>query len=539
MSDQLVIEGFVVPVAVGSTYEVEPWGDFDRAFSGRQRSDIRAHHRRFQVETVELDSGDALALELLLQSPGPLECSGDLVGVVARDFHARGVRRRPITATDSVISFELHETQDTTESALLFSFDGDAEGTYTFTRTGTAYYIDSDGVLQSAAANEARFSWPLVDGVRAPSLLLEGARTNLALHSTDISNAVWDVSGAAKSAATSLVSGGTAQEIASTGSGAEALRQTIGTLTATPETLSFLVENVDAVVTRLGIYDSTAVAFVAEATLTWATGALSTPTGTAGSARSIRARYMGVGPNGGDVYLVEITGTPANAGNTRQVWLYPGGQLGNTQAVIVHYGQHEVGRFASSLIVTGAASATRNLEGATFPIPSIMGSFRAAGGGTIYFRWNERGTAFVGGSADRYWQMGDSNRVLLFSDATDGQVRGQLFANSTAYSSNSGGGVVDINDPCEARIAFYQSGGSWYVQLHVSVDGAAEVSGSAVEIGPNLPDLDVNTLVLNNNAVAGSAPGFCEHESLKIAAGTKTLAEMRALSAARLHPRTR
>lgn len=105
---QLSIEGFDVPVAVGSTYEVAPWGDYARAFSGRQRSDIRARHRTFRVTTVELETGDALALQGLLMGPQPVSCDGDLVDGPTMLF-ARNARVTPLTATDFVLSFELHD----------------------------------------------------------------------------------------------------------------------------------------------------------------------------------------------------------------------------------------------------------------------------------------------------------------------------------------------------------------------------------------------------------------------------------------------
>ena len=56
------------------------------------------------------------------------------------------------------------------------------------TRAGaTATYIDPNGVLQTAAANAAR--WDYTNGARG--LLIEEGRTNFALHSQDINNAVY------------------------------------------------------------------------------------------------------------------------------------------------------------------------------------------------------------------------------------------------------------------------------------------------------------------------------------------------------------
>ena len=48
----------------------------------------------------------------------------------------------------------------------------------TFTRTGTAYYVDRAGVLKIAEANVLRTEWTGAS-FDTPTLLLEDARTNL------------------------------------------------------------------------------------------------------------------------------------------------------------------------------------------------------------------------------------------------------------------------------------------------------------------------------------------------------------------------
>lgn len=67
-----------------------------------------------------------------------------------------------------------------------------ASGTYpsgeTFTRAGAAYYLDSSGVLQSAGTGVKRNAH-YING--KPTLLLEGARTNVVLWDRDMTNAAW------------------------------------------------------------------------------------------------------------------------------------------------------------------------------------------------------------------------------------------------------------------------------------------------------------------------------------------------------------
>ena len=60
----------------------------------------------------------------------------------------------------------------------------------TFTRASTGTYVGSDGLLQSATTNEARFDHNPTTG-ESLGLLVEEAKTNLSLYSEDFSNAYW------------------------------------------------------------------------------------------------------------------------------------------------------------------------------------------------------------------------------------------------------------------------------------------------------------------------------------------------------------
>lgn len=73
----------------------------------------------------------------------------------------------------------------------LFARDYAATGTLgadaTFARASSATYVDSDGVMQTASSNEARFDYST--GSRA--LLMEPAATNLTLNSREFTAATW------------------------------------------------------------------------------------------------------------------------------------------------------------------------------------------------------------------------------------------------------------------------------------------------------------------------------------------------------------
>jgi hypothetical protein len=71
---------------------------------------------------------------------------------------------------------------------LNFMFPGSLPPGVTFTRASTATYTDASGVIQTAAVNQPRWDYA---GGSLRGLLIEEARTNIALQSGDLANATW------------------------------------------------------------------------------------------------------------------------------------------------------------------------------------------------------------------------------------------------------------------------------------------------------------------------------------------------------------
>jgi hypothetical protein len=69
----------------------------------------------------------------------------------------------------------------------------DGTGDFTFTRSGNATRVNSDGLIELVSTNVPRLNYPLIDGVvqGCPSLLLEPSRTNLVTFSEQFDNAAW------------------------------------------------------------------------------------------------------------------------------------------------------------------------------------------------------------------------------------------------------------------------------------------------------------------------------------------------------------
>jgi hypothetical protein len=69
----------------------------------------------------------------------------------------------------------------------------DGTGDFTFTRSGNATRVNSEGLIELVTTNVPRLNYPLIDGVvnGCPSLLLEPQRINLIPYSEAFDNAAW------------------------------------------------------------------------------------------------------------------------------------------------------------------------------------------------------------------------------------------------------------------------------------------------------------------------------------------------------------
>jgi hypothetical protein len=69
----------------------------------------------------------------------------------------------------------------------------DGTGDFTFTRSGNATRVNSEGLIELVSTNVPRLNYPLIDGVVSgcPHHILEPARTNLITYSEAFDNAYW------------------------------------------------------------------------------------------------------------------------------------------------------------------------------------------------------------------------------------------------------------------------------------------------------------------------------------------------------------
>lgn len=234
-----------------------------------------------------------------------------------------------------------------------------------YSRTGTMYALRDDGKYYPFAADNMPSHYDCVLG-REMGCWFGPSFNNVLLWSSDFSNAVWSANTCTKAAATSIISGGTAQKLTNTGTNGQ-VTQSIGTFTAGAELIEAHFEQGNNPDGYLGIYDVTAGAFVHQLSINYSTGGV---TSTAGTGTSVTARAYkthAVGPNGGPVWRLAITYTAPTAGNSRRVYLKPqGNSAASGQFGYVHHCQLQAGTTITQLmsppIVTTTATVVRGAD---------------------------------------------------------------------------------------------------------------------------------------------------------------------------------
>lgn len=194
----------------------------------------------------------------------------------------------------------------------------------TFTRSSSATYTNSLGLITTAATNVARFDYDPVT-LAARGLLVEESRTNLLTYSEDFSNAAWAKTNSTITAnnATSPDGAVTANLISGSGVG-QRIVQGI-TANGTQQTLSFFVKKPSSGVfsgASLLFYNNTTAATIAYATFSGQTFTANATTGTATS-----TSY------GNGWYRITLTNSSGlSVGNSVGCYLYPDDQGGGSSA---------------------------------------------------------------------------------------------------------------------------------------------------------------------------------------------------------------
>lgn len=312
---------------------------------------------------------------------------------------------------------EVNATLLTTTGASLVINPVTGQNLQLLTQTGVAGLVQKlDGFYQTFPGNQLRKT--------DRGLLVEPASQNFVAFSANFNDATWAISNTftGKVAKTSLILGQTAYEFESDTTAGLLNQANRGTFSASPEILSYLVEAMPSAVDfEFYIHDQTANQAVVRRSFNFTTKVWTSFGGTGSSQRHGSIEF-GLGPNGGQVYLLFIYATPPTVGNTRRFFVYPNGST-NTIAgkkVTLHLGQSELGTWITSPIINpNTTSNTRSAEVITASIPT----------GTYDIRYTLQDGTIV----DRYGVTSIANLLTLPTDILQSySIRiGDAFISST------------------------------------------------------------------------------------------------------------
>lgn len=299
---------------------------------------------------------------------------------------------------------------------------------WTYTRTGTMYAMDEDGIFKPHAANVMPAHYDAVAG-RWLGAWFGITTTNSLLYSSDFANAAWFAANSTKSAASSLIQGGTAQKITNNGASPSRLEQTIGTFGANSDTVFAIAEKGNSDQAWVAVYDNTAGAYVAQATLTFSTGTVVT-SGSAANKNGRAHKLQNLGPNGGEVWIIAITFTPPTAGNVRRVMVssVQSGVTDGTSYGFLHHAQLHANHTQPQSavvcppIVTTSASASR---GADLMVCQNIPNWWTQREHSIASEFTQKDSSNVIGSGLIALSDGTINNFSEFDFNSSAQVRGR------------------------------------------------------------------------------------------------------------------
>jgi len=332
--------------------------------------------------------------------------------------------------------------------------------TPTFTRASTATFVGSDGLIQSAAVNAARFDHDPVT-LACKGLLIEESRTNLILRSENFANASWTKSGGSISSVANVAPDGNANsELFSEDgtTGAHRVFQSFAGTIGTAYTLSVFLK-----------FNGRAEASLENRSITGNPFAVfNIQNGTVGLVSAGLTAAIQAYPNGW--YRCSITGTATLAGGNFLIAGYSvtGVYIGlNGPAFYIYGAQVEACAFPTSYITTVASSVVRSAD-----VCSITGddftSFYNQSDGTMLTN------AFTPASGDRTVLAADDN-------TTNEMIRLRTEGTNPFFKVTDGGSELVAIDAgtVSANTSFKLIGAYKLNDFASSINGGAAVTDTS------------------------------------------------------------
>lgn len=342
-----------------------------------------------------------------------------------------------------------------------------------FTRAGAATYIDADGLIQLAAADQPRFDYTL--GRR--QLLLEGPATNLLTHSNDFTNAAWlktRVSAVKTEAGPSGAPDDACAIVAAPEAGSHYIYRPV-TFSAQPYTLTLRVKYAGHRWFYIRLYDGSNLPLASFDLLN----------GVAGNTSGAVARTMTADGNG--FYKITVTATMAAGTGNVLLGLNATDAAGidgwtptGAEKVIVHGTQLETGSHSTSYIPTAGTTVTRPADRAqlTEPVAALL-------------RREEASVLVQGEGA-----YGVGGRLLSGPASTD-------FLLAITSGIVAGRPNVILHTPVEQPVPSFGAAFGWSED-----EMSGSYQGGVVQSNPETQEAGLSQVYLGRNATGNFANGW-------------------------------
>lgn len=454
-------------------------GGVTPSYNGALRSTVRGQAKVIPILASYVDTATEATIQAAVMNGVQIACSGDILQNIQTQCSFENVVSNMIPGLPGFfeMAFTLNEVQASV--TLLRYAPGDVVTGEAFTRSTIAYQINSSGVPVSIAINTKR-DGHYIGGVR--SLLLEDASTNGILWASDFSNIAW-----AKASAT--VATGVVDPAGGTGA---------CTLTATGAN--------------------------GQASQALATGASISRTNSAWLRRRTgTGTVLMLQADGSAFQAVAVTSTWTrfNITSAASIQRQHGIRLATSgDAVDIFIAQQDDHAFATSEINTTTVAVTRGADSYSLPFTTPPQEM------TVYVKFVEKGTI-----------VGAQGRVFAIINAV-GSAGPQFIiyqAGGTGYRAyyddtvNAAISVLATNPAVgdgDELVAHLFADGS--VDILQSINSAASTSAAQSSAVPLPTAFSGQLFWLNSAGSAANTTGFIAIQSLKVVAGARSLAEMRA-----------
>lgn len=481
----LVVGGVTIPVAVSSpAFTRDEAADRGRSFDGSYfASETGGAADDWTFSTPPVTPALAATYKAALTRVGAQLCSGDILEQPKMCF-AEFPGGKPLRKSSGhlvVLDFALHEAIGATT---LFSYDaGDTVAGSAFTRSTSAKYRNSAGIVATAAIDVIRDAHYDASDLTAnsPSTLLEGAATNVVIHNRDLS----PTTGATWTRTNMTV---TKNQIGADGTanGACALVADAANATVTQQvTLASSQRAMSAYVFR-GV-GTGPVEMTTDGGTTW------TPITLTGGYTRVRIPAQTLAnPNFG--FRIVTSG----------------------DAIGVDFVQNETGAVPTSPIETTTVAVTRGADLYSLPFTDVPRE------STVYVKMIDRGTINTS-AATAFLIANAASASPAFAGYAPGGVFAAVHLNGGSVTSTLG--VAPVYEDTIELAARLLGDGS--VNITQSINGGAETT--ATQSAALAFATAWSGQLLWPNGSSASVRGFAAYKSIKVVAGSRSLAEMRVL----------